>query len=83
MATILLAEREASTTFKPHDKMSYTDCNPAAGKRTITSLLANRDQSEPSALIDLGWKVPIFDSYFPFLIQCYLTKHCDIKRFHG
>lgn len=28
MATILLAERQAYTTFKRRDKTSQTDCNP-------------------------------------------------------
>lgn len=42
MAMILLAEGQGCTTFKPHDKMPQTDYNPAAGKRTIMTLLANR-----------------------------------------
>lgn len=62
--------------------MLQTDCNPATGKRTIMSPLANREKSEFSTSIDLGEKVPIFD-YFPFFIQCYLAQHYDLERFHG
>lgn len=48
MAAILFVERHTCTTFKPHDKILQTDCNPAAGKRTIMSPLANREKSELS-----------------------------------